>query len=154
MTQRFKLAFLALLAGGASFFTATARADEYDKETTLTFNEPVEIPGHVLQAGSYVFKLADGESNRNIVQVFTHDQKNLIATVLALPDSRLEPADNTIVTFEERPSGSPEAVHSWFYPGDTEGFEFAYPDSEERLAAKSSVSSPTRQSQATKEQAD
>ena len=164
MTQRFKLAFLALLAGSAGFITATAKADEYDKETILTFNEPVEIPGHVLQAGSYVFKLADSDSNRDIVQVFTDDQKHLIATIPALPDSRPEPADNTIVTFEERPSGSPEAVHSWFYPGDTEGFEFVYPNSEERHAAKTEpvasgaapqpVSTSTRQSQASKDQAE
>jgi hypothetical protein len=26
----------------------------------------------------------------------------------------------------ERPSGNPEALHAWFYPGDTFGHEFVY----------------------------
>ena len=33
-----------------------ARADEWDKKTTLTFNEPVQVPGITLSAGTYVFK--------------------------------------------------------------------------------------------------
>ncbi len=47
-----------------------ARADEWNKATILTFSEPVEIPGRVLPAGTYQFKLFDSTSNRNIVQVF------------------------------------------------------------------------------------
>ena len=32
-------------------------------------------------------------------------------------------------------SGSPEAIHSWFYPGDNTGWEFVYPK-EQNLEAK------------------
>ena len=39
-----------------------ANADEWDQKTTFTFSGPVEIPGQVLQAGTYVFKLADQQS--------------------------------------------------------------------------------------------
>lgn len=31
---------------------SSARADEWDKKTVLTFSQPVEIPGHVLPAGT------------------------------------------------------------------------------------------------------
>jgi len=137
MTQRWKFAFLALLAAGAAWFAPAARADEWDKLTVVTFNEPVEIPGKVLPAGTYVFKLLDSQSDRNIVQIFTQDQKQLVATILAIPDYRLKPAGKTVVTFEERPSGSPEALHSWFYPGDNYGFEFVYKKSEQQYAARS-----------------
>jgi hypothetical protein len=41
-------------------------ADEWNKETKLEFSAPVEVPGKVLTAGKYVFKIADSESNRNI----------------------------------------------------------------------------------------
>jgi hypothetical protein len=32
-------------------------ADEWSKETVLTFSQNVEIPGKVLPAGKYVFRL-------------------------------------------------------------------------------------------------
>ena len=137
MTQRLKFAFVALLAAGAAWFAPAARADEWDKLTVMTFNEPVEIPGKFLPAGTYVFKLADSDSDRNIVQIFTQDQKHLVATILAIPDYRPEPAGKTIITFEERPSGSPEALHSWFYPGENYGVEFVYKKSEQQYAARS-----------------
>lgn len=136
MIQRFKFGLVTLLVTGAVWLAPAVRADEWDKETILSFNEPVEIPGRVLPAGTYVFKLADSESDRNIVQVFTENQKYLLTTILAIPASRPEPKDSTVVTFEERPSGSPEAVHSWFYPGDTTGLQFVYPKSDREFAVK------------------
>jgi hypothetical protein len=104
-----------------------ATADEWDQKTVFTFNGPVEIPGQVLPAGTYVFKLADSPSDRNIVQVFSKDQRHLFATFLAIPDYRLQPAGKTIITFEERPAGSPEAVRAWFYPGENYGHQLVYP---------------------------
>jgi hypothetical protein len=41
-----------------------------------------------------------------------------------------------VVHFEERPSDSPEAIHSWFYPGDNYGQEFVYPRSRAIQLAK------------------
>jgi hypothetical protein len=35
--------------------------------------------------------------------------------------------NKTIVTFEERAKGAPEAVRTWFQPGDSYGQEFVYP---------------------------
>ena len=104
-------------------------ADEWNKETVLEFSGPVEVPGKVLTPGKYVFKIADSESDRNIVQIFSEDAngaQKLVATVLAIPDYRQETPEKPIVQFEERPSGSPEAIHSWFYPGDNTGWQFIY----------------------------
>ena len=114
------LAFAAIVAPGA-------RADEHDKLTYFTFSGPVQIPGHTLPAGTYMFKLADSPSNRHIVQVFTKDGSKLYATILAIPDQRLDPADKPVVMFKETPAGSPNAVRAWFYPGNTIGDEFVYP---------------------------
>ncbi len=111
-------------------FAATlpqVRADEWDQKTVATFNEPVEIPGQVLGAGTYVFKLVDSSSDRNIVQVFNQEESHLYGTFLTVPDYRTQPAGKTIITFDERPSGSPEAVKAWFYPGDNYGHDFVYP---------------------------
>lgn len=105
----------------------SARADEWNKKTIVTFSGPVEIPGKVLTPGTYVFKLLNSASNRNIVQVFDEEEKNLQATILAIPDYRLKPSDKPVIRFEERPAGTPEAIKAWFYPGDVYGQQFVYP---------------------------
>jgi hypothetical protein len=103
------------------------RADAWNQLTKVTVNEPVEIPGQVLPAGTYWFKLLDSPSDRNIVQIYNADQKKQLAMVMAIPDYRLKPTGKTVITFEERASGSPPAVRAWFYPGDNYGQEFVYP---------------------------
>jgi hypothetical protein len=113
-----------------------AAADDFDQKTVFTFSGPVEIPGQVLSAGTYVFKLADSSSDRNIVQVFNKDETHLYGTFLAIPDYRIKPAGKTIITFEERPAASPEAVKAWFYPGENYGRDFVYPKPKATALAK------------------
>lgn len=108
-------------------FAPAARPDDWNKKTVVTTNVPIEVPGKALPAGTYVFKLLDSPSNRNIVQIFDKDEKQLLATVLTIPNYRLKPADKPLLQFEERPSGTPEALKAWFYPGENYGREFVYP---------------------------
>ena len=103
-----------------------AKADQWDKRTVVKFNAPVEIPGRVLPAGTYVMKLADSNADRNIVQFFNKDDTRLIETVLAIPDYRVTPTSHTVISFEERTAHSPQAIKTWFYPGDYYGQEFLY----------------------------
>lgn len=119
----FLLAGFGFLAG----MVPRATADEADQKTVFTFSAPVEIPGQVLPAGTYIFKLADSSSDRNIVQVFSEDGNHLYGTFLAIPHQRQYPANKPIITFEERAANSPDAVKAWFYPGDDSGHEFVYP---------------------------
>lgn len=112
---------------GLGLTTIRANADEWDKKTVVTFNAPVEVPGKVLPAGTYVFKLLDSPSDRHIVQIYDADEKKLYATILAVPDYRLKPTDKPVLRFEERPSGQPEALEAFFYPGDNFGQQFVYP---------------------------
>jgi hypothetical protein len=109
------------------FAAISARADEWNKKTIMTFSQPVELPGVVLPAGTYVFKLLDSMSDRHIVQVFDKDETRIYATILALPNYRLTPTEQTVVRFTERPRNAPEAVKAWFFPGDNFGQEFVYP---------------------------
>ena len=111
----------------AAAMTLRATASELDQRTVLTFSGPVEVPGQVLAAGTYVFKLLDSSSDRNIVQVFNKDENHIYGTFLTIPDYRLKPSGKTIITFDERPAGDPEAIRAWFYPGDEYGHEFVYP---------------------------
>jgi hypothetical protein len=104
-----------------------ARADEWNKKTIMTFSQPVEIPGQILPAGTYTFKLLESPSDRHIVQVFNADGTQLIATILAINDYRLQPTGRTVVKFSEQPGDAPDALKAWFYPGDNFGQEFVYP---------------------------
>jgi hypothetical protein len=104
-----------------------ANASTWDRKTIVTFSDSVEIPGQVLPPGTYVFQLADSISNRNIVQIWTGDESQLLTTLMTIPDYRPDSPDKTIFDFDERPGDAPMAIHSWFYPGETRGEEFIYP---------------------------
>jgi hypothetical protein len=120
----------------------SAQADEWNRETKVTFSGPVEIPGvhltgwGVLPAGTYVFKILDSQSDRHIVQIFNQDKTVIYATVLAIPNYRLKVTDKTVMTFRERPAGEPEALRAWFYPGRNWGEEFVYPKAKALALAK------------------
>jgi hypothetical protein len=116
---------------------SSARADEWTKATKITFSQPVDIAGHVLVAGTYLFKMADA-NDRHVVQIFSADGKKVIATVMTIPDYRLKATNQTVIKFREVPAGSPEAVRAWFYPGRTIGEEFIYPKQRALELAKAS----------------
>jgi hypothetical protein len=120
---------LAVLLTGVLVLSLPTFGDEWNKKTLLTFSQPVEIPGVILPAGQYVFKLADSNANRHIVQVFNADQDQIFATILAIPHYRMQPADKTLILFDERRADQPQAIHAWFYPGALYGQEFVYPRS-------------------------
>jgi hypothetical protein len=120
----------AVLAACSLMFAPGAQADEWDKKTILTFSGPVQIPGATLPAGTYVFKLADLSGNRHVVQVFDKSEKKIFGTMMAIPRQRINPSDKPIVLFSERPTGSPQAIRVWYYPGETIGNEFVYPKSQ------------------------
>jgi outer membrane biosynthesis protein TonB len=113
------------LAAGVGAFRA--QADQWDKKTILTVNQPVQIEEYLLQPGTYVMKLLDSQSNRNIVEIFNGDQKHLIGTVMAINNYRLQPTGNSRFMFWETPPGTARAMRAWFYPGDNFGQEFRYP---------------------------
>jgi hypothetical protein len=108
----------------------SAKADDWNRKTTITFSAPVEVPGvgaQILPAGTYVFKILDSPSDRHIVQIFNQAEDHVFTTILAIPNYRLHPTDKTVVTFKERGDGQPEAIRAWFYPGRQWGEEFVYP---------------------------
>jgi len=113
-----------------------ASADEYNKKTTITFAEPVEIPGMVLAPGTYVFKLLNSATNRNIVLVYNEAEDHLYKMILAIPNYRLMRKDETILRFKEGVRGEPDALRAWFFPADQWGQEFVYPRKEAVLITR------------------
>ena len=128
---RFKVvATIFCLSLVALTFLPSAKADEWNKKTIVTFNEPVEVPGvgaQILPAGTYVFKLFDSQGDRHIVQIFNKAEDHVYTTILAIPDYRVRATGKTVMTFKERAEGQPEAIRTWFYPGREWGEEFVYP---------------------------
>ena len=121
----FPIAMCAVLLCG--MLVSGARASEWDKRTIVTFSDAVEIPGQVLQPGTYVFKLLDSSSNRNVVQVWNVDEDQLLATILAISDERPQASDKSVFSLEQFSTDSTPALRSWFYPGETSGRRFVYP---------------------------
>jgi hypothetical protein len=121
------LAFLALLPA--------AHADPVNQETKVTFSQPVQIPGRVLPAGTYVFVLPDEIYDHFEVRIFNADRSMLIATLFTVNAERAVPAENTVFGFAQRGSAQPEAIVTWFYPGETTGHEFLYPKQVEKELA-------------------
>lgn len=130
-TKMMLLTGLAVLA-----LSPAARADEWNQKTVVTFQEPVEIPGQTLPPGTYVFKLVNSNSSRHIVQVFNKDENHVFSTILAIPSYRHRPSEKTIISFDERAAGSPQAIKAWFYPHKNYGHEFVYPKTEALELAK------------------
>ena len=125
-----------LIIAFSLFFGLAAHADESDQSTTITFSQPIQIPGQVLPAGAYLFKLEDSNSNQNIVQVFNADGTVLYATLQTIAAERQEPTGHTMVALAEQGAGQPDALLKWFYPGRETGNEFVYPTQKEKELAQ------------------
>ncbi len=121
---------LSALALGLTLAVPQANADVWNKKTVITVRETLRIPTTTLQPGKYVLKLAESASNRHIVQIFNEDESQVLATILAIPNERLEPTGDTVLELWETPKGEARALRAWFYPGDSFGQEFAYPKAE------------------------
>lgn len=128
-----RIQLMAVLAVGMAV-TSTMTAQTWNKKTKVRFSGPVQIPAPhtsagvmVLSAGSYIFKLVDSESDRHIVQVTDTTENKVYSTILAINDYRLNATSKTVMYFSERKAGAPQAIKSWFYPGDNFGQRFIYP---------------------------
>jgi Protein of unknown function (DUF2911) len=118
------------------FFELAAHADVDDQATEITFNQPIEVPGQVLPAGTYLFKLVNTDADLNVVQIFNSDRTHLYATLQTIPtESSQEPGDTT-VALAEQGAGKPDVLLKWFYPGEQTGHEFVYSNQLEKQIAQ------------------
>src|ERR1700730_5088248 len=117
MYRKMSAGMICLMLFGPTFLVPKVRADESDKKTIMTVNEPIQVPGKVLPAGTYVLKLVDS-NDRTLVAIYDADEKHLITTLQGIPDFRTEISSKVILQFEDQPEGRPEALKEWIYPGD------------------------------------
>ena|SRR5690348_12457569 len=113
-------AFVAIVAKSAG-------ADAWNRKTTFTFVQPVEIPGGVLAPGTYTFQIEDSYAMRNIVRVYNQDGRHLVATLITTNAESMTASEAAVLEFHLGPASAPRALRSWFYPGEKIGREFLYP---------------------------
>ena len=135
-TMRINKIYIALgfLIAFALFLELTAHADEVNEETTITFSAPVQIPGQVLPAGTYVFQQAEPDENQNLVRIFNADRTIVYATLQTASAVRNEPGGTTMVLAQPE-NGQPDMLVKWFYPGRSTGHEFLYSKQQEQKIA-------------------
>jgi hypothetical protein len=127
---------IGLIVAFTLLFGLAANADESDQATTITFSQPIQIPGQLLPAGTYLFKLANRDTNQKVVQVFNADGTSLYATLQTIATDRPEPTGHTVLTLAEQGTGQPDVLLKWFYPGNETGNEFLYPKQTEKELAQ------------------
>jgi hypothetical protein len=127
-TVAFLLAFLTVLP--------VVHADEWNQATQFTFSQPVQIPGHVLPAGTYLFEMVNS-FNHEIVRISNADRTNVIAIVQAVPTKQRGLSGNAGIVLAERGESEPKAIIAWSYPGRVEGHQFLYPEQVQKEIAKS-----------------
>jgi len=131
-----KIALLIAFAiASVLFLEVAARADEANQSIKLTFSQAIEIPGQILPAGTYLFKLAD-RNDLNVVHIFNPEGTRLYATFQTITAEREEPTGDTVLVLAQQPEGRPETLVKWFYPGDATGHELVYSKQEEQQLAQ------------------
>jgi hypothetical protein len=118
----------------------TADAFTYDKRTYFTFNQSVALPGVTLPAGTYMFRLADPDTTRRVIQVSDKQGTQSYALLLTMPADRADASKDSEIRFLETPASAPRAVSAWWYVGDRTGYEFIY--SKKQLADLNRVGQP------------
>ena len=121
---------------GATLFTSAAQAQTEDKRTYFTFSGPVALPGATVPAGRYVFRIVDTTSSRKVIQVLSDDGKKPYTMSNTIPDQRRDAVKDATVSFYETPAGAPAAVKSWWYPGESTGYQFIYPRAQAKQIAQ------------------
>jgi hypothetical protein len=111
----------------SAILAPSLRADQWDKTTYITTNQPLQIQGTLLAPGRYMLKLATPDHDTRAVQIFDADGTRLETTILASPAYRREPTGDTQLTVSDSQAGEPATLRFWFYPGDNSGVEFVTP---------------------------
>src|SRR5688572_19602661 len=120
------VAFLTLAVLTLSI-TGRAEAQPADYRTYFTFSAPVTLPGMTLPAGKYIFRLADPDSSRKVINVMSGDGKRSLAMLHTIPNQAMKAPKDAEIRFMETSAKVPPPVKTWWYAGKAIGYEFIYP---------------------------
>jgi hypothetical protein len=114
-----------------------AEAQPADYRTYFTFSAPVTLPGTTLPAGKYIFRLADPDSTRKVINVLSADGKRSLAMLHTIPNQATKAPKDAEIRFMETGAQVPPPIKTWWYAGKAIGYEFIYPRKQALELAKS-----------------
>lgn len=127
----YKLLLLTMCAAFGFFACQqTAQASAMNKRTVLHVYNPIQIPGVVLSPGTYTIHVLNPKAGQDVVQFKDQSNQEVLATIIAIPNKRMQVSGKTELRFYEPRPGNPPALRSWFYPGMEYGVEFVYPQTQ------------------------
>ena len=120
------LKITAVLMGVVSAgWAPSLRADDFNKETHFTINQPLQIQDTVLAPGNHVLRLSAADLDRTLVSIYDGDGIRLEKIVLGFAAYRADGGDPQIITISQPQGDQPGKLKTWFYPGENFGVEFA-----------------------------
>jgi len=93
-----------------------------------------------LPAGTYMFRIANPDTSRNIIQVANKQGTESYALLHTVQAMRPDAPKDSEIRFRETAAGAPPAVGSYWYLGERNGYEFIY--SKAQLAALNQSAQP------------
>ena len=130
---------LAVLITLCTFNSLQANSDteQWFKKSTITLTDLSEVPGMVLEPGTYVLKAEESPgSEKFVIQLLNQDESQILTSFVAVPDHRQRPDYDTVITFFTGITDGPRPIQTWFYVGDMNGYEFVYPKPRAKEIAK------------------
>lgn len=114
---------------------STATADDYNRRTVLTIEQPMVVPGATLTPGTYTFILGNPETSRDVVNILREDGTPVISAHVTRVSRNNDNRDLALfVAMNE--NGAMPMLKGWFYPGDRDGYQFVYPMEQARTMAR------------------
>jgi hypothetical protein len=128
MTLRSILLAVLIATGTSTTLSANPGTEQWFKKSVITLTDISEVPGMVVEPGTYVLK-ADEQSSfsRTTIELLNQDETQTLATFVAVADHRQRPNYDTLFTYFPGVTNGPKPIQTWFYPGDMNGYEFVYP---------------------------
>jgi len=123
------------VASGADAFTS-------DKRTYFTFSQPVALPGVTLPAGTYMFRLVNETTSRNVIQVANRKGNESYAMIVSMPAYRGVTEKEPTIQFMETATGVPVAVRAWWSAGDSTGYELIYSEEQRDALNRIALAQP------------
>ena len=107
------------------FVSAIPALAQQQSVMNVQFDKPVAIPGHVLPAGSYTFRLMDSTSYPSFVQILGANGLQEFGFIQVFP-SRRRSYEGTKLVMSLPDQAGLERVVSWYFPGSRYGYQFIY----------------------------
>ena len=107
--------------------SATSAMTDSRRTTYFTFSGTVQLPGVRLDAGTYIFEVANPDGGSDIVRVLSRDRKHVYLMRFTRSVHRPFTGElKSTITLGETSKGNPPLVKAWYPQSESRGREFIY----------------------------